>query len=73
MIGKGNLIIAQNFGAYGIEVYLAAMLIYWVLILALEQLFAWSEKRLDVGMSLRAAARSAKDAGALRGGDALGT
>jgi amino ABC transporter, permease protein, 3-TM region, his/glu/gln/arg/opine family len=55
MIGKGNLIIAQNFGAYGIEVYLAALLIYWVLVLLLEQVFALVEKRLDVGTSLRAA------------------
>lgn len=28
MIGKGNLIIAKNFGAYGIEIYLACMLVY---------------------------------------------
>lgn len=27
LIGKGNLIIAQNFGAYGIEIYLACMII----------------------------------------------
>lgn len=31
MLGRGNLIIAQNFGAYGVEIYLACMLIYWVL------------------------------------------
>lgn len=27
LIGKGNLIIAQNFGAYSIEIYLACMII----------------------------------------------
>ena len=69
MIGKGNLIIAQNFGAYGIEVYLAALLIYWVLVLLLEQVFALVEKHLDVGTSLRAA--DTKEATG-RGGDTVG-
>ena len=69
MIGKGNLIIAQNFGAYGIEVYLAALLIYWVLVLLLEQVVALVEKRLDVGTSLRAA--DTKEATG-RGGDPVG-
>ena len=70
MIGKGNLIIAQNFGAYGIEVYLAALLIYWVLVLLLEQVFAAAEKYLDVGTSLRAA--DTKEVTG-RGGDTVGT
>lgn len=70
MIGKGNLIIAQNFGAYGIEVYLAALLIYWVLVLLLEQVFALVEKHLDVGTGLRAA--DTKEATG-RGGDTVGT
>ena len=70
LIGKGNLIIAQNFGAYGIEVYLAAMLIYWVLVLLLEQGFALVEKRLDVGTSLRV---NTTKSPTLRGGDAVGT
>ena len=69
MIGKGNLIVAQNFGAYGIEIYLAALLIYWVLVLLLEQIFAAAEKHLDVGTSLRAA--DTKDATG-RGGDTVG-
>ena len=69
MIGKGNLIIAQNFGAYGIEIYLAALLIYWVLVLLLEQVFALVEKRLDVGTNLRAA--DTKEATG-RGGDTVG-
>jgi len=70
LIGKGNLIIAQNFGAYGIEVYLAAMLIYWVLVLLLEQGFALVEKRLDVGTSLRV---NTTKSPTLKGGDAVGT
>ena len=70
MIGKGNLIIAQNFGAYGIEVYLAALLIYWGLVLLLEQVFALVEKHLDVGTGLRAA--DTKEATG-RGGNTVGT
>ena len=70
MIGKGNLIIAQNFGAYGIEVYLGALLIYWVLVLLLEQVLALVEKHLDVGTGLRAA--DTKEATG-RGGDTVGT
>ena len=70
LIGKGNFIIAQNFGAYGIEVYLAAMLIYWVLVLLLEQGFALVEKRLDVGTSLRV---NTTKSPTLKGGDAVGT
>lgn len=65
LIGKGNLIIAQNFGAYGIEVYLAAMLIYWGIVLLLEQGFHWLERRLDTGTSLRASEE-------LRGGGTVG-
>ena len=70
LIGRGNLIIAQNFGAYGIEVYLAAMLIYWVLVLILEQIFGAAEKHLDKGTSLRAAALRGRT---VKGGEAVGT
>lgn len=52
MIGKGNLIIAQNFGAYGIEIYLACMLIYWVMITLIEKFFSYLEARLDKGQTL---------------------
>ncbi|TYZ29438.1 amino acid ABC transporter permease [Selenomonas caprae] len=52
MIGQGNLIIAQNFGAYGIEVYTACMLIYWGMTLLLERVFDWLEARLDKGQTL---------------------
>jgi len=49
MLGSGTLIIAQNFGAYGIEVYLACMLIYWGLTSALEQGFRLLEQHLGKG------------------------
>ena len=49
LIGKGNLIIAQNFGAYGLEIYLACMLVYWVMTLAIEQGFNKLENYLAKG------------------------
>jgi L-cystine transport system permease protein len=49
LIGRGNLLIAQNFGAYGIEIYLACMLIYWVLTILIEQSFGWLERQLSKG------------------------
>ena len=64
LIGKGNLIIAQNFGAYGIEIYLACMLVYWAVVLLLEQV----ERRLDKGSSLRV--ETPARAGAVTGGGA---
>ena len=72
LIGKGNLIIAQNFGAYGIEIYLACMIVYWAVVLLLEQLFAFIEGRLDTGTSLRGALPEKKKRSAMRGGDAVG-
>ena len=68
LIGKGNLIIAQNFGAYGIEIYLACMLVYWAVVLLLEQVFTQVERRLDKGASLRVEAPAR--AGAVTGGGA---
>lgn len=43
LLGKGNLIIAQNYGAYGIEIYLACLLIYW----AMTSLTGWGIRRLE--------------------------
>lgn len=53
MIGKGNLIIAQNFGAYGIEIYLACMVIYWILTTCIAKGFLYLEEHFDKGQSLR--------------------
>lgn len=55
MLGRGNLIIAQNFGAFGVEIYLACMLIYWALTSLLAKGFLVLEEHLDNGQSLRAA------------------
>jgi len=73
LIGRGNLIIAQNYGAYGVEVYLSAMLIYWALVLLIEQGFAWAEHRLDKGTGLRAASAPKTMRNGLKGGNAVGT
>lgn len=72
LIGRGNLIIAQNYGAYGVEVYLSAMLIYWGLVLLIEQGFAWAEHRLDQGTGLRAPSASKTLGNGLKGGDTVG-
>lgn len=75
LIGQGSLIIAQNFGAYGIETYTACMLIYWILTLLIEQAFARLERRLDKGQSF-AVRDAAKKPGFLpnwmKGGEAHG-
>ena len=49
IMGKGNLIISLNFGAYGIETYIALAIIYWVLTLVIEQIFKLAEKRFSKG------------------------
>lgn len=52
LIGKGNLIIAQNFGAYSIEIYLACMIIYWIMTTIIEKGFLKLERVLDKGQNL---------------------
>ncbi|MBR6341107.1 MAG: amino acid ABC transporter permease, partial [Treponema sp.] len=49
IMGKGNLIISLNFGAYGIETYIALAIIYWVLTLVIEQVFKLAEKKFSKG------------------------
>ena len=49
IMGKGNLIISLNFGAYGIETYIALAIIYWVLTLVIEQIFKLAEKKFSKG------------------------
>ena len=47
------------------------MLIYWVLVLLIEQGFAWAERRLDQGTGLRTAPKTLRNG--LKGGNAVGT
>lgn len=49
LLGRTNLIIAKNYGAYGIELYVACLLIYWGLSLVIEQAFLRMESYLDCG------------------------
>ena len=49
LLGRTNLIISKNYGAYGIELYVACLLIYWGLSLVIEQAFLRMESYLDRG------------------------
>ncbi len=49
VMGKGNLIISLNYGAYAIETYMALAIIYWSLTILLEQLFKKIEKHYSKG------------------------
>ena len=49
LLGRTNLIIAKNYGAYGIELYVACLLIYWGLSLVIEQAFLRMESYLGRG------------------------
>lgn len=57
MLGRGNMIIAQHYGAYGIETYLACILIYWLLTLLLEKGFAKLELHFSKGVTVKAKAK----------------
>lgn len=49
VMGKGNLFISVNFGAYALETYIALTIIYWVLTIVIEQLFKLFEKKFSKG------------------------
>jgi L-cystine transport system permease protein len=49
MMGQGSLIIARNFGSYGLETWTALALIYWALTVIIERSFHALEKRLSLG------------------------
>jgi len=49
MMGQGMLIISRNYGAYGLETYIALALIYWALTIILEKSFRLLEKKLSLG------------------------
>lgn len=46
MMGKGQLMIGLNHGAYVLETYLSLTVLYWLLTLLLEKSFGWIENRL---------------------------
>ncbi|WP_416176917.1 amino acid ABC transporter permease [Dialister sp.] len=47
LLGKTNLILAQNYGAYGVELYISCLLIYWGLSILIERAFLQMEARLS--------------------------
>jgi L-cystine transport system permease protein len=49
MMGQGTLIISRNYGAYGLETYIALAIIYWALTIVIERTFRIIEKRLSRG------------------------
>lgn len=49
MMGQGTLVIARNFGAYGLETYLALALVYWFFTIIIERTFLVVENRLSRG------------------------
>ncbi|WP_444210499.1 amino acid ABC transporter permease [Dialister succinatiphilus] len=49
LLGRTNLIISKNYGAYGIELYVACLLIYWALSFLIEQAFLRMESYLGRG------------------------
>ncbi len=49
VMGKGNLIISINFGAYALEIYIALAIIYWGLTILLEQIFKKLESHFSKG------------------------
>ncbi|MCP5453770.1 MAG: amino acid ABC transporter permease [Spirochaetaceae bacterium] len=49
LMGQGTLIIARGFGAWSLETYLAAAMIYWALTAAIEKAAGALERRLSVG------------------------
>jgi len=44
VVGKANLIIAGNYNAHALEIFLALAIIYWILSIAIEQFFLKLEK-----------------------------
>ena len=49
LLGRTNLIISKNYGAYGVELYVACLLIYWGLSFLIEQAFLRMESYLGRG------------------------
>ena len=49
LLGRTNLIISKNYGAYGVELYVACLLIYWALSFLIKQAFLRMESYLGRG------------------------
>ena len=51
-MGKANLIIAGNFNAHALEIYIALSIIYWIFSIAIEQFFLKLEKVFSKGKQM---------------------
>ena len=49
IVGKANLIIANNFNTHALEIFLALAIIYWVLSITIEKIFSLIEKAFSKG------------------------
>lgn len=49
LLGKANLMISKNYGGHGMEIYLAAFVIYWLLSIVLGRVFIFGEAYLAKG------------------------
>jgi L-cystine transport system permease protein len=49
MMGQGNLIIARNYGSYGLETWITLAIVYWIITIIIERGFSFLEKRLSRG------------------------
>lgn len=49
IVGKANLIIANQYGTHTLEIFIALAVIYWVLSVTLEKLFAYLETVFSKG------------------------
>ncbi|MEK4228310.1 amino acid ABC transporter permease [Solibacillus sp. FSL H8-0538] len=49
IVGKANLIIANNYGTHTLEIYIALAVIYWILSITIEKIFALLEKAFSKG------------------------
>lgn len=52
IVGKAELIIALNYNTHALEIYLALAVIYWVLSIGIEKLFAIFERLYTKGRNL---------------------
>lgn len=52
IMGKGQLMIGQNFGSYALETYLALAIIYWIMTIIIEKGFGKLEQHLAKGKKI---------------------
>lgn len=52
LMGKGQLIIGNHYGAYALETYIALALIYWGMTILIEKIFNLCEARLSRGKKI---------------------